>query len=555
MILKLIDFHGTDREDDHSLSWGKAHEGRAVIHFLKSEMSCDESYSRVKFTGFDPSGECVFGPLVQMALPAIRLEDVPAHVVRLRVEYLKGQDVVCIESVAVSLQADETTVLGGGSSQFEKMLARVAEAKPAPAKAELTLTKVFSYPEAAEEKTLVSLELRPSTATLSPGGNLDYKVLGVYEDGSKEDVTQDAVWSTDCEEVAVTRFEEGGRASVLRSKTPLPYQATVRACVDHLSVEGLLRIQQHCLVTDYLSSTVNIYNIDQQGAFQTRTEIETGAGPSAVATHPTGLSFYVTNSLSDSVSVFGFSTDQRVVLKQSIRSGKCPDSITLTPDGRHCYVSNTLDHSVSLYSVMEDFTLKPVCCIDTEGTPSSLVFHPGGCFAYLIDQDKGGVSTFRVYSDGRLALYSEVRTEQRPVSIAVGPDGEYLFVADVGGVIYSYRIGELGGLRRVDSREVGGHLNSVAFHPRLRTAYFADSRNHRIVKLGFDSDGRFSGEPESTACPGARSLAMSGAGDTLFSLNSLGGSLAKYEVKDDGRLVCQQALSWGGTPLSLVLTP
>ena len=555
MMLKLIDFHGTNREDDHSLRWQPTAQGRASIHFIKSETSCEQPFSRVRFTGFDPSGECVFGPLVQMALPAIRLEDVPAHTVRLRVEYLRGREVVCIESVAVSLQANETTVLGGGTSHFEKLLTRAAQADLPPRKPGLTFSKLFSPPEIVQERSLVSLELSPSTAMMSPGSHLHYRVVGVYEDGSKKDVTPDAVWSTDCEDVLVMRVEQGARVSVLPFKAPLPPRVTVTARVDNLLVEGLLRIEQHCLVTDYLNGTVSSYSIDKDGTFQQRTELETGAGPSALAVHPNGLSFYVTNSLSDSVSVFLFSAGQGAALKQSIRSGKCPDSITLSPNGRYAYVSNTLDQTVSIYAVQSDSTLKPVCSTDIEGTPTRLVFHPGGCFAYLINQSKGVVHTYRVYSDGRLSLYSEVRTEQRPEALAVSPSGDELFAADAAGSVYSFRVGELGGLRRVDSREIGGHLNAVAIHPRLRTVYFADSRTHRIVWIGFDSQGGFCGEPEETACPGARSLALSGSGGTLFSLNSLGGSLAKYEVKDDGRLVCQQALSLGGTPLNLVLTP
>ena len=488
MMLKLIDFHGTNREDDHSLRWQPTAQGRASIHFIKSETSCEQPFSRVRFTGFDPSGECVFGPLVQMALPAIRLEDVPAHTVRLRVEYLRGREVVCIESVAVSLQANETTVLGGGTSHFEKLLTRAAQAELPARKTRPTFSKVFS------------LELSPSTA-------------------------------------------------------PLPPRVTVTASVENSIVGGQLRLEQHCLVTDYLNSTVSSYRLDRDGLFQQRTELETGAGPSALAVHPNGLSFYVTNSLSDNVSVFSFSAGQGAALKQAIRSGKCPDSITLSPNGRYAYVSNTLDQTVSIYAVQSDSTLKPVCSTDIEGTPTRLVFHPGGCFAYLINQSKGVVHTYRVYSDGRLSLYSEVRTEQRPEALAVSPSGDELFAADAAGSVYSFRVGELGGLRRVDSREIGGHLNAVAIHPRLRTVYFADSRTHRIVWIGFDSQGGFCGEPEETACPGARSLALSGSGGTLFSLNSLGGSLAKYEVKDDGRLVCQQALSLGGTPLNLVLTP
>jgi 6-phosphogluconolactonase (cycloisomerase 2 family) len=91
------------------------------------------------------------------------------------------------------------------------------------------------------------------------------------------------------------------------------------------------------------------------------------------------------------------------------------------------------------------------------GSPGGMVVDPAGTYAYVIfntstscpNPTQPGLAVFQVKSDGNLAQVGDVVPDPNAVSVSMDAAGKFLFVAEGGGLVSSYAIGNGGALTPV----------------------------------------------------------------------------------------------------------
>lgn len=152
-----------------------------------------QEVTRQRFTGFDSQGQVRFGPVTRNKAALIELDGVSTAVTRLQVEYLQGDIVVGLGSVAVDLTPGQTL-------------------------------EVDNPPFQDVREALTSLQVTPGGATIADGSGQQFTVVGTFADNTQADLTSSATWtSTD---PTVATVAPGGLASAVD-----PGQTTVTASI------------------------------------------------------------------------------------------------------------------------------------------------------------------------------------------------------------------------------------------------------------------------------------------------------------------------------------
>lgn len=199
-------------------------------------------------------------------------------------------------------------------------------------------------------------------------------------------------------------------------------------------------------------------HIDADGSIATfQDAITTGAGPIAIAIHPSGKFAYAVNQISNSVS--GYTIDplsgalSGIDLNGSasgttIATRTSPFSIAITPDGQYAYVANAIETdsaicasgcgSVSTYSV--DTTtgaLTPITSIAAGKTSYSVAVDPSGQYAYVANGaggtgNNGDVWVYTIAGGTLTATGTPVLAGIGPRAVTTDPSGKYVYVVNGG---------------------------------------------------------------------------------------------------------------------------
>ena len=173
--------------------------------------------TRERFTGYDSSGLVVFGPEVHDKAPVITLERVSTNVTRLQIEYLQGDTVIGLGSLAVSLTNGETLEIN--DPPFQDVTA-----------------------------ALSSLQVTPGGSTIADGTQQQYTALGTFADNAQVDLTSSVTWTSS--NPAVATIAAGGRATAVD-----PGNTTITASLGPVSNSTPLTVSAASVVSIAVTPT------------------------------------------------------------------------------------------------------------------------------------------------------------------------------------------------------------------------------------------------------------------------------------------------------------
>ncbi len=168
------------------------------------------------------------------------------------------------------------------------------------------------------------------------------------------------------------------------------------------------------------------------------------------------------------------------------------------------------------------------------------------------DADNGFVYSFEIGEDGGLTQISKEDTGGlAPCHIALDRSGKYVFVSNyMGGIVMIYKINADGSLNKTQELKLenadSAHAHSVKISGDNRIAYIADLGNDKIWIYDF-ADGQLSPneqkyvELENGAGPRHMSLAKNGS--YVYSINELNSTVSVFEVNKHGGLNLIQSIS------------
>jgi len=237
-----------------------------------------------------------------------------------------------------------------------------------------------------------------------------------------------------------------------------------------------------------------------------------GAGPVHVAVHPAGRHLLVANHDSGSVAVFEIGDDEIVGAVTDVvqhkgsgpnpmgQAGPHPHAVVPDPTGEWLLVPDKGDDHVHVYQL--DVTTGKLVAqgqyrVGSGVGPRALVFHPDGEHAYVVGELDNTITVCRWEAEtGTLSVLSTVSTLppnvqswNAPSALVVSPDGRHVFVGNRGHESIAVLAVRPGGLDLVGHQQLGVPVTTLPWD-----------------------------------------LALDPAGDLLFAVNQLAGTLVTLRV-------------------------
>ncbi len=123
-------------------------------------------------------------------------------------------------------------------------------------------------------------------------------------------------------------------------------------------------------------------------------------------------------------------------------------------------------------------------------TPYDVVAHPGGKIIYSINNGSQDVALFLVDGNGAINYWKSITIPGSLTEIKIHPDGHSLFVADLAGLIYSYKINSVNGdLSYSGNISSGGtFIHSITISPNGRTLYSLNAGTNDISQFNVNQN-------------------------------------------------------------------
>ncbi len=341
-----------------------------------------------------------------------------------------------------------------------------------------------------QRPTLQSIVVTPSNPQLFLGANQQFTATGKLTDGSTQDLTQTAKWSSSDSTVMLLNNSAGrvgvgntrgsGTATISASNSSLKGTTTVTVTrrtpaflyasnlgantISGFTVNpasgaltqvpgspfptptgdtsiAMSRDFKFLYAADFGLNQVSASSVNGDGSLSPLlgTPFPAGNGPVSVVTHPTADFLYVSNQGSGDVMVFII--DPELTHSGSVSIGNAPLFGTMTPDGAHFYQTVSAAAQVAGFSVSAttgSLTSVGGSPFSTGFFPRTIAIDPAGKFLYAtISSSFMGTST-SVYAytidptSGSLTPVpgSPFTAGENPVSAAVDVSGRFLFVAN-----------------------------------------------------------------------------------------------------------------------------
>ncbi|HIB68790.1 MAG TPA: hypothetical protein EYO33_27790 [Phycisphaerales bacterium] len=163
-----------------------------------------QEVTRQRFSGFDSSGLIRYGPETRDKANVIELQNVSTAVARLQIEYLQGETVIGLGSVALELTPGKTVEIN--NPPFQDVVS-----------------------------ALSSLPVTPGGTTIADGSGQQFTVIGTFADNTQLDLSSSARWSSSNPSVAT--IAPGGLASAVS-----PGETTVTAAIGPVSDSTALTV-------------------------------------------------------------------------------------------------------------------------------------------------------------------------------------------------------------------------------------------------------------------------------------------------------------------------
>ena len=338
--------------------------------------------------------------------------------------------------------------------------------------------------------TLQSIEVSPANPQLALGANQQFTATGKLTDGTTEDLTQTATWSSSDSTVMLVNNSAGrigmgntrgpGTATisansgtlagttsvtVTRQTPSFLYAAnlganTISGFTVNPTTGALIPISgspfptptgdtsiaasrdfRFLYAADFGLNQISAFSVNSDGSLSPLlgTPFPVGNGPVSVVTHPTADFLYVSNQGSGELMTFVI--DPELTSSSSVVIGNAPLFGNITSDGTRFYQTVSALAQIAAFTVnTTDGSLTPVSGspFATGFFPRTIAVDPAGKFLYAtISSSFMGTST-AVYAysidatSGALTTVSgsPFPAGENPVSAAVDVSGRFLFVAN-----------------------------------------------------------------------------------------------------------------------------
>ncbi len=391
--------------------------------------------------------------------------------------------------------------------------------------------------------TMVSIALTPLQPSITVGNTLQFTATGNFTDGSKQDLTTTATWSSSNPAVATISNAGGsqGLAKALAEGT-----TTISAAVGLLSDSTPLTVVKPALVSIRvlpangsipLTTALQFRAI---GTFSDGSQQDLTTSVSWSSTDPTAA------TISNSAGSEGLaSSAAEGTTTISASTGSLSDSTglrvtALVPgQAKFAYVTNLFDSTVSIYLVDgSSGQLTPNGAprfVSQMSAPDAVAADPSGKFLYVADRGNFNLFAYTIdATTGFLTPISSPVIANVPFALAMHPSGKFLFMANGPGSVATYRIDSTGAATFVaQTASAAGGAISVAVDPSGKFVYSANVNANTVSAYSVDtSTGLLTQIPGSPfpAGPNPVFVAVHPSGKFLYADNANGQSVSAYTL-------------------------
>jgi uncharacterized protein YjdB len=308
---------------------------------------------------------------------------------------------------------------------------------------------------------LVAIVVAPVNPTFNVGGQKQLVATGIYSDGSFEDLTEQASWTSANTDVATvgSSIPLSGLVTGVAVGTA-SITATFATLMDSTTVT-VAPVPAIVYAASYATSPGNtIYawtiNNTTGGAITpgSLTPVpgspfpNPGSGARRMAADPTGHFLYVVDQLSSNIIVYSINPSTGVLtpIQQIDVSGVLPRGLTVDQLGKFLYTGQQVS-ATDTTAVISGFGINPDGSLTFLGTapsqglaaPFAMVDHPSDNFLYVSGETSNNIGGYRVNTvNGTLTPVTSSPPPPfsapgmaGPLGIALDPLGEHLYVANV----------------------------------------------------------------------------------------------------------------------------
>jgi 6-phosphogluconolactonase (cycloisomerase 2 family) len=425
--------------------------------------------------------------------------------------------------------------------------------------------------------TLVSLAVTVP-GTLFVGVPQRATAIGTFTDGSQQDVTSTAIWTTGKPFVATV--DSAGIVTPVTAG-----MNTVSANIGAVSAFASfldLATPRYIYASSSHSDGLSVLTVDPQTS-QMRNipykPLGNGVFPTGVAVHPTKPWVYVLEAGSKQVTALsvGVNGSLSFISGGPFSTGDTPTAITIDPAGEFLFVANAgSSDTVSAFSIDQNSGMLTAVAgspFPAGSAPSALLVHPSGNFLYVANRLGSTVSAYSIdSSSGALtSVGAPLATVANPLAITSDPSGNYVYVG--GTTISAYSVSPTtGALTAVAGSPfgiIGTFTESLAVDVTGKYLYAGDLVYQTIqefaISVSTGALAQITGSPLTT-CNNPNFLAPDPSGKYLYvscaglsavwayQIDSSSGTLTKSAQVGILDALTGMAIASGASPVTLAST-
>jgi DNA-binding beta-propeller fold protein YncE len=242
------------------------------------------------------------------------------------------------------------------------------------------------------QKALVSVQVAPGNPSITSGTKQQFTATGTFNDGSKQDLTASAAWSSSNTTVATINSSGLATAVAIGRPKVTATSGSLSASTTLISVAGPgAAAPRFAYVTNLNDDTLSIYAVNAAtGQLRANGYVQTGNHPNSVCLDPSGKFAYTANDQANDVSAFNVDSatgSLTPVPGSPFAAGSTPFAVTVDPSGTFVYVTNFQSANISAYAIDRSTgALTPVPgspFAAGAGGPTSVAIDPAGRFAFV----------------------------------------------------------------------------------------------------------------------------------------------------------------------------
>jgi 6-phosphogluconolactonase len=297
--------------------------------------------------------------------------------------------------------------------------------------------------------SLVSIQVTPSNPSVAVGAMQQFAAAGTFSDGSTQDLTHSAVWSSS--ETTATISSSGqatgvaiGRLQITATSGSISGSTTLIVVIGQTSA-----VPRFAYAANLVDNTISVYTVNgTTGQLRNNGYALASGNPTSVAVSPSGKFAYTADSSPSAVSAYSIdpgSSTLTAVTGSPFATGSGPNAVVVDPSDSFVYKANQAGN-VSAFAIsatsgaLTAITGSPF----SAGTqPVSLTVHPSGNFVYVVNASSNNIAAYSLdATTGRLAQIAGSPFPAGSMSWLMAADlsGQFVYVANQGGGVTAYTL-------------------------------------------------------------------------------------------------------------------